>query len=301
MEIPHPIPYQGSKRSLAKHILAFFPDDADRLIEPFAGSAAVSLAALHHNTISHAVIGDADGALVSLWKAIQTSPNTIADAYTAIWQAQFGNERQHYDDIRAEFNRTQRPDYFLFLLTRCVKAAVRYNASGEFNQSPDLRRKGTHPDTLRKHLLRASTLLQSRATFLQADYRDLLVDLTPSDLIYLDPPYQGVSRTRDPRYREQIDFDHFVDALNSMNERSLRFIVSYDGQTGAKTHGQHLPDFLNLTRIELDAGVSSQATLLGRQARTIESLYLSPALTVSLNDSSRATEQVLQLSLLEIE
>ena len=39
MKLPHPIPYQGSKRNLADQIMRFYPDDFDRLIEPFAGSA----------------------------------------------------------------------------------------------------------------------------------------------------------------------------------------------------------------------------------------------------------------------
>lgn len=37
MAIPHPFPYQGSKRGIARHILAHFPRDVDCLIEPFAG------------------------------------------------------------------------------------------------------------------------------------------------------------------------------------------------------------------------------------------------------------------------
>jgi site-specific DNA-adenine methylase len=44
MKIPHPIPYQGSKRNLASEILRFFPANIVRLIEPFAGSAAISIA-----------------------------------------------------------------------------------------------------------------------------------------------------------------------------------------------------------------------------------------------------------------
>lgn len=45
MKVPHPIPYQGSKRNLAKQILSFFPNDTRVLFEPFAGSAAISIAA----------------------------------------------------------------------------------------------------------------------------------------------------------------------------------------------------------------------------------------------------------------
>jgi len=31
MKIPHPIPYQGSKRNIADQIMRFYPDDFDRL------------------------------------------------------------------------------------------------------------------------------------------------------------------------------------------------------------------------------------------------------------------------------
>ena len=44
MKIPHPIPYQGSKRNIANEIMRFFPKQIDRFIEPFAGSAAMTIA-----------------------------------------------------------------------------------------------------------------------------------------------------------------------------------------------------------------------------------------------------------------
>ncbi len=44
MNLPHPIPYQGSKRKLAPRILATVANrHIDRLFEPFAGSAATYL------------------------------------------------------------------------------------------------------------------------------------------------------------------------------------------------------------------------------------------------------------------
>jgi DNA adenine methylase len=51
--------------------------------------------------------------------------------------------------------------------------------------------------------------------------------------------------------------------------------LSYDGRRGARTYGSPLPASLGLRRVELVAGRSSQATLLGRAEVTIESLYLS--------------------------
>ena len=45
LKLPHPIQYQGSKRNLAPVILRYFPKGINRLVEPFAGSAAISIAA----------------------------------------------------------------------------------------------------------------------------------------------------------------------------------------------------------------------------------------------------------------
>lgn len=67
MKVPHPIPYQGSKRALAAQILGYCPNNVTRLIEPFAGSAAISLAALHSDKIGTVVLNDSNRALMSLW------------------------------------------------------------------------------------------------------------------------------------------------------------------------------------------------------------------------------------------
>jgi DNA adenine methylase len=79
-----------------------------------------------------------------------------------------------------------------------------------------------------------------------------------------------------------VQFCEFVEVLEQLNARRVRYIVSYDGRTGDKIHGARLPEHLNLTHMELDAGRSSQATLLGRDDATVESLYLSPALSKEL-------------------
>jgi DNA adenine methylase len=283
--LPHPIPYQGSKRNLAPKILAFFPENAQRMVEPFAGSAAVSLAALYNRQVESVVLADSDPVIMQLWAEILHKPEILADAYKGLWLDQTGREREYYDLIRLEFNRQHRSDHFLYLLARCVKAAVRYNANGEFNQSPDNRRKGANPQTVRKHLLGASQLLSNRCLPMCKDYRETLALATPDDVVYLDPPYQGVCQKRDPRYKGKITFDDFVEALQSLNNRQISFIVSYDGKTGTKTHGKLLPESLELAHFELEAGRSAQATLLGRQTSTVESLYLSPSLVQRLKPS----------------
>lgn len=285
MAVPHPIPYQGSKRQLAPRILRYFPPSVDRLIEPFAGSAALSLAAAQSGKANRFLLNDLNASLINLWWHIIHKPEMVADYYEKLWHMQQGRERAFYDGVRLRFNRTQRPYYLLYLLARCVKASVRYNANGEFNQSPDNRRKGRQPKNMRSDILQAASLLREKTLFTATDYRRVLQDVTPNDLIYLDPPYQGVCANRDPRYIQGIELNRFIESLRDLNIRHIPYILSYDGRTGTKIYGQPLPADLELKGIELDAGRSSQSTLLGRKDRTYESLYLSPALVRQLDDT----------------
>ncbi len=284
MNTPHPIPYQGSKRKLALAIVACLPPNTQRLFEPFAGSAAVSIAAAYKNQAKHFVLNDINAPLIELWKSIIYEPRMIAAQYRVHWEAQHGREKAYYLSVREQFNKTFCPDCFLYLLARCVKAAVRYNAYGEFNQSSDNRRKGAHPNTMEKHIIRTSKLFAGRVTLYSQDYRTVLYGVSPLDVVYMDPPYQGVCANRDPRYIEGLSFDHFVEALHSLNEKNISYIVSYDGRTGTKSFGKRLPSSLDLAHIEIDAGRSTQATLLGRNSKTYESLYLSPALLGRLGE-----------------
>jgi DNA adenine methylase len=294
MAVPHPIPYQGSKRNLASIIINYLPDDTDRLIEPFAGSAAITLAAAYYHRAQRFVLNDINAPLMELWRALIFEPDALANRYERLWFAQFGCERRFYDLVRQRFNKSHRPYYFLYLLARCVKAAVRYNTDGEFNQSPDNRRKGRRPEAMRKDIQSTSYLLREKAVLTSVDYRVTLQDATPSDVIYMDPPYQGVSGQRDRRYLQGILLEDFVQTLSKLNGRNISYIVSYDGRTGSKVFGVVLPDYLELTRVEVEVGRSSQSTLLGRVEKTYESLYLSPALLMRLNTSQFVRNQLLE-------
>lgn len=276
--IPQPIPYQGSKRSIAWQIMAAFPKQFGALVEPFAGSAALSVAAAYYQKANKFYLNDLNKPLIDLLQKIVAQPTQIADEYERLWNAQLGHERAFYDFVRDEFNKTHNPDYLLYLLARCVKASVRYNAEGAFNQSPDNRRKGRRPASMRQEIFGVAKLLRNRTTFASNDYKDILNAISPSDLIYMDPPYQGTSQSKDSRYYSGIDVDELIDFLAELNKRQVLFLLSYDGRTGDKTYGSMLPRHLKLQRFEICAGRSSQATLLGGQSKTYESLYLSPTL-----------------------
>ena len=251
-KLPHPIPYQGSKRNLAPDILRYFPEQIDVLYEPFAGSAAMTIATAEAGLAQSFHLNDLNKPLIDLWEEIINRPDQLAEKYTNLWNDQLADPKAFYVKVRDEFNRTGAPHLFLYLLARCVKASVRYNARGEFNQSPDNRRKGMKPQTMKMQIMGASYFLKGKTATASANYRDILKLAEPKDLVYMDPPYQGVCGNRDTRYLESVQFCEFVEALEELNSRQIRYIVSYDGRTGDKSYGKTLPDELNLTLIELD-------------------------------------------------
>jgi len=283
MKLPHPIPYQGSKRNLADQILRYFPTHFERLIEPFAGSAAITIASAYYFKTDKFIINDINEPLIALWDTIINNPKTIIKHYYDIWHGQIGDEEQYYYQIREAFNKTKQPEYLLFLLAKCVKAAVRYNAQGAFNQSPDKRRLGRNPEMMRSDILRVSQLLKGKSEILSANYQYVLDLATAEDFIYMDPPYQGTGVNGGFNYAGNIAFDNFVVSLSDLNNRQVPYILSYDGRTGDKTYGSPLPQDLNLTKIEINAGRSSQATLLNRREVTYEALFLSPALVAKID------------------
>ena len=289
MKIPHPIQYQGSKRNLASVILKYFPEKIARLVEPFAGTGAVSVACAAVGGAKRYWLNDYNRPLAELLRLIIDQPEDLSGFYDTLWNQQHHDSLAHYYTVREQFNTTENPRFFLYLLSRCVKGSVRYNREGNFNQSPDKRRKGSKPENMRKNIFGVSSLLKNKTVVSSLHYTEMLSEITKQDLVYMDPPYQGVCNERDSRYYSGIDYSEFVGFLGQLNRKGAPYLISYDGKCGNKTYGKYLPDDLGLKRIELKAGRSSQATLLGKKDITYESLYLSESLLQQINTKPERT------------
>ncbi|MFC9250488.1 DNA adenine methylase [Amycolatopsis thailandensis] len=281
--IPQAFPYQGSKRLLASQILSLFPEGGvSRLVEPFAGSAAISLAARNYGLAGAVALSDVNKPLMELWKLIVDQPLQLIESYTRLWTEQIGDPRGYYMATRNDFNATHDPTLLLYLLCRCVKAAVRYSQkTGEFNQGADHRRLGAKPANIAARIKAASKLMQG-AKVSACTYEDPLVSADVDELVYLDPPYQGTSDVPDHRYLEGLRREAFADTLQKAIDNRVSFIVSYDAVTDDYRYGQALPKELGLVHRHVVAGLSSQATLMGKSQTTTESLYVSPALVKRL-------------------
>ncbi|NER50521.1 MAG: DNA adenine methylase, partial [Symploca sp. SIO1A3] len=86
--LPHFVQYQGSKRNLAKHILQVLPTKINRLVEPFAGTAAMSIAMAANQIAQNFWLNDLNKPLIELLELVIEKPNQIADFYSDIWNEQ---------------------------------------------------------------------------------------------------------------------------------------------------------------------------------------------------------------------
>ena len=276
---PHIVQYQGSKRNLAPQILQYIPKRFNRLIEPFAGMAAITIAVSKQRSAERYLLNDLNEPLINALKEAITNPQQLIEDYTRVWRGQLtyqGGSVEHFYKVRDDFNNgDQSAANMLYLLARCVKGSVRYSSSGQFNQSPDKRRMGTNPKNLARNVFLISSYLKDKTEFSSVDYREVTRNARRGDVVYMDPPYQGVCSSRDCRYFSGIDFNDFVECVDDLNRRGIDFIISYDGTCGDKQYGIDLPEELGLRKIMLNAGLSSQSLLLGKKETTVEALYLS--------------------------
>ena len=276
---PHIVQYQGSKRNLAPQILSYLPRRFNRLIEPFAGMAAITIAVSKQGRANRYLLNDLNEPLISVLRESIENPQKLIEEYTKVWSEQLVFETgsvEHYYKIRDDFNAGNKcAANMLYLLARCVKGAVRYSNTGMFNQSPDKRRMGTSPNNLARNVYIISNLLKGKTDFASTDYREITKEARPGDVVYMDPPYQGVCSSRDSRYFSGIKFNEGGGCIDDLNRRNIDFVISYDGTCGEKQYGEDLPKELGLRKIMLTAGLSSQSILLGKKETTVEALYLS--------------------------
>ena len=237
-KVPHIVQYQGSKRKLAPKILQYLPNKFERLVEPFSGMAAISVATALEKRANSYLINDLNAPLVNMLQEAIENPERLFQDYSKVWNEQFEygeNHVQHFYEVREYFNNGEEtPANMLYLLARCVKGAVRYGKNGKFNQSPDKRRHGTNPETLKRNIYVISSLLNGKTCFSTYDYHDVFEMARPGDLVYMDPPYQGVTNVRDNRYYAGIKFDEFVKSLEILNKKKVNYLISYDGECGGK-------------------------------------------------------------------
>lgn len=217
-----------------------------------------------------AVGGDLYKPLIEIWRMVKSNPEKVASEYEKRWELLQQKGYKYFYVVREHFNTTKNLHDLLFLSRTCVNGLIRFNKSGEFNNSLHHSRKGISPQSFKKIINEWSQII-SKYSFLSGDYEQVTNNAKAGDFIYLDPPYFNTKS----RYIESIDYERFVQYLEKINKKGIKFALSYDGTRGDKSYIVALPKKLYKRHIMLKSGNSSFRKLQDKKIETVlESLYL---------------------------
>ncbi|ACV58169.1 Dam family site-specific DNA-(adenine-N6)-methyltransferase [Alicyclobacillus acidocaldarius] len=181
--------WPGGKSHIVSALRAFLPPGR-RLIEPFVGASSVFL----NTDYPEYLLGDANPDLILVHRTLQAYGEAFIGACRELFVPE-NNAPERYYALRQEFNATQnlwrRAILFVYLNRHGIHGLMRYNRRGAFNTPFGYRRKIYFPEAE----MRLFAEHAKRASFVHADFRDLMSQARPGDVVYCDPPYVPLSDT----------------------------------------------------------------------------------------------------------
>ena len=286
------IKWSGSKRKQAPYIVSKFPKEINTYYECFLGGASVLHELLNQiacGSISckHIVCSDINKDLINVWNMFK-NPDTrqkLYDGYCELHKALKrrgeyieGTEpnRTHitkcqtlYYEIRQQYNdyidrneySDKRTIIFYWITRTCFNGLIRYNPkTNHFNASFHVGgRFGITPNELQSVFESWGCVIDSfiknggTIEFVNKSYNDVICDAKEGDVVYMDPPYEN---TTGMYFCKELDTKYFWNILSKLNDRKVKWLLSYDGISGNNDLTADVPN-LYVRHEYVNAGHSS--------------------------------------------
>lgn len=183
----------GGKRQLMSEIEPLMPSKISTYYEPFIGGGAVFL----NQQPKKAVINDYNAELINVYKVVRDNVEELIEDL-----ATHRNESDYFYSVRVQdrqegfdqLSELKRASRVIYLNKTCFNGLYRVNSSGEFN-TPFGRYKS--PNIVNETVLRAVSnyLNNNNIELLSGDFEDALKGIRKGAFVYLDPPYDPVSKS----------------------------------------------------------------------------------------------------------
>lgn len=209
--IKSPFGYLGGKSRIAKFIANQIPNNIEIMIEPFCGSAVVSLTAMQLNpNLKELYCWDIHNPLISMYQGIQ-SDNNFIEHFKDIPRTKESWELIKYIDIE-----TWTPPQYLFMLMSCFNNDVL-----QPYYSIHKVRELEHKDIA--HYV--ELLKNKKLVFESKDYFTNKKFINNKNVFwYYDPPYINVKRAL---YKNHKEFNHTL-LCEMIKKTKGKWILSYD-------------------------------------------------------------------------
>lgn len=220
--LPPLLRWAGSKRKLIPELLKQVPENFDRYVEPFCGSACLFFALRP----KLALISDLNQDLIETYRVIRAHPRMVFRAVSRMPRTD-----QFYYRIRSRqptrLDEVEGAARFVYLNRNCFNGVFRTNRSGQFNV-PRGSRGGQIPS--QSHFFRSAIALR-RADIVSGDFETVLPSIKKGDFVYLDPPYAKAGSRRRGEYGyasfDTPDLERLQRCLSAIDGTGAVFLLSY--------------------------------------------------------------------------
>ncbi|NLN64794.1 MAG: DNA adenine methylase [Clostridiaceae bacterium] len=220
----------GGKTQLLSTIVPLLPDKYNTYCEPFVGGGAL----LFHIQPHTAIINDINTEIITAYNVIKYDvENLIVELKT------FKNESDFYYWVRSwdrdtdaynNISNIKKAARILYLNKTCFNGLYRVNNQGKYNVPFG---KYKNPNIVNEVVLRHISEYFNKCdiTILNADYTKVLESLPRDSFVYLDPPYDPLTKTANfTKYSsngfsqdDQIELKEICDELTS---GGVKFMLS---------------------------------------------------------------------------
>jgi len=185
-----------------------------------------------------AVLNDLNGDLVNVYATVRDDVDALVEALTGLSEVYLAAD----DDQRSEFYYAQRSERggeaveraarFIFLNKTCFNGLYRVNRRGEFNVPHG---KYKTPRILDEQGLRDASAALANVEVTSLDFGEALTAPQAGDFVYLDPPFEPLSKTSSFTGYTQGSFGREEQqrlkwAIDDLTERGVRVMLSNSAQ-----------------------------------------------------------------------
>ncbi len=224
--VPSLLNYTGGKFRSLRQIVPLLPEKTTIFVEPFCGSAVMSLNTVHEFVICN----DKCLPLIDLYTYLQqTNPEQVVSVLynkkEAFSLTRF-NKDAYFLFRNEAYNKTHFAIDLLLLLYHSFNNNIRFNAEQDFTAAFGERTFTKHHEQRLRFFVK--TITEQQWQFSSIDFKEIDIELWNNDyFVYADPPYTNGHATYSDfiGWTMQDDLDLF-EFLDNLHAKGIKFALS---------------------------------------------------------------------------
>lgn len=188
--------WAGGKQQLLAKYEPYIPEKIQKYIEPFVGGGAVFFHLWNTGRlVGKVTLFDTNEELMNTYEVVRDRVEELIDAvrdHKVRHSKNYFYEVRNLDRDGRKLTPLERAARTIYLNKTCYNGLFRVNQKGQFNVPIGSYRD---PPIVQAGLLRAASRALRGVRLKSTDFRELLKVAQPGDFVYLDPPYDPLSRT----------------------------------------------------------------------------------------------------------